>query len=67
VYVYVFVCMCVCVYVCVCMCSIWCIIVSVIVIQEHGIPAEQATGRCDIIIGVLSVVSLYNCVYYYDT
>jgi hypothetical protein len=34
---------------------------------QPGQPVQYAHQVCDILIGVVSVVILYNCVYYCDT
>jgi hypothetical protein len=58
VYVSVYVCVCVCMFLCMCECVYVCVCVL----------CEDPQGKvCIILIGVVSVVSQYKCVYYCDT
>jgi hypothetical protein len=72
------VCECVCVYVCVsmcvCMCVYVCVCVHICIIiltwrreVRLSIPIMPSISSYEVIIGVVSVVSQYNCVYYCDT
>jgi hypothetical protein len=53
--------------VCVCVCVPTGGVVRQRVLRERGVERAAERCICVILIGVVSVVSQYNCVYYYDT